>query len=362
MEERVETYRRHSRFKDVKELRWFAADCARRNPLARDQFVPSDAWFEARGLVTREQKEEVSWDDVNWEWNRQWDLMMQDGQYEYTVGDFILPALSDSLGLDIMIFNTNQRTGGGPLTLSQADVWGGPAATEPPLLVAYDGSHYESLLPVSRDDELMTINLVQRMKDGAIVLRYEDLKEVFPAKAPRGFTQGMSWATVAKHGGKRNRRQGLTLGDIIEKGSRKNEELKEKKEREKREKSDKMERERLGREEEMMREESVARKEKERLEREKKVMMDRRKEMEDRAREVEREGVGRDKGGSSSRAGSLTPRDNHSVPTVSSDGGRAPTTGKEEGGSRAVRENHSGFPSVSNVCSEPPRKKRKESG
>ena len=35
------------------------------------------------------------------EWNRQWDQLLEDGKYEVTVADLLLPALRHSLSLDI---------------------------------------------------------------------------------------------------------------------------------------------------------------------------------------------------------------------------------------------------------------------
>ena len=89
------------------------------------------------------------------EWNRQWDLMMNDGVYEVEVADLLLPALSHTMGVDILIFNTNKggnRFGGanGPVLLSQSDCWGGKSSTKPPMLIAYNGSHYDILKPANK--------------------------------------------------------------------------------------------------------------------------------------------------------------------------------------------------------------------
>ena len=103
------------------------------------------------------------------EWNKQWDMLMKPGVYEVTVADMLLPALSHALGLDILIFNTFKASrsfsgGNGPLLLSQSDYWGGEASKKPPLLIAYNGVHYEQLKPKTKRDEFLTKKLVENMK------------------------------------------------------------------------------------------------------------------------------------------------------------------------------------------------------
>ena len=79
-------------------------------------------------VFSGDNKDDVEMSDR--EWNRQWDLKMNDGVYEVEVADLLLPALSHTMGVDILIFNTNKggnRFGGanGPVLLSQSDCWGG---------------------------------------------------------------------------------------------------------------------------------------------------------------------------------------------------------------------------------------------
>ena len=133
------------------------------------------------------------------EWNRQWDLMMNDGVYEVEVADLLLPALSHTMGVDILIFNTNKggnRFGGanGPVLLSQSDCWGGESSTKPPMLIAYNGSHYDILKPASKRDEMVSKRLVEDLKASRITLRYEDcaiFSEIEKDKAG-------SWAGVVR--------------------------------------------------------------------------------------------------------------------------------------------------------------------
>ena len=143
------------------------------------------------------------------EWNRQWDLMMNDGKYEVEVADLLLPALSHSMGLDILIFNTykgGSRFGGanGPVLLSQSDCWDGEASKKPPMLIAYNGSHYDMLKPASKEDEILTKRLVKDLKASRITLRYEDFAifgEIEKAKGSKNTSEGTtdeSWASVVR--------------------------------------------------------------------------------------------------------------------------------------------------------------------
>ena len=109
------------------------------------------------------------------EWNRQWDLLLKQGVYEVEVADFLLPALSHALSVDFLMFNVNRRVGGnGPILLSQADCWGGESTNKPPLLLAYDGVHHETLLPASKADEELTKALATKIKTNMFKLTYED--------------------------------------------------------------------------------------------------------------------------------------------------------------------------------------------
>ena len=109
------------------------------------------------------------------EWNRQWDLLLKQGMYEVEVADFLLPALSHALSVDFLMFNVNRRVGGnGPILLSQADCWGGESTNKPPLLLAYDGVHHETLLPASKADEELTKALATKIKTNMFKLTYED--------------------------------------------------------------------------------------------------------------------------------------------------------------------------------------------
>ena len=196
--------------------------------------------------ISKEARKNVDMTDE--EWNRQWDLMMNDGVYEVEVADLLLPALSHSMGLDILIFNTykgESRFSGanGPVLLSQSDCWGGQASKKPPMLIAYNGVHYDILKPASKGDEMLTKRLVKDLKTSRITLRYEEcaiFSEIEKAKARTDNTSkgtaNKSWAGVVRGERAQREQRGGKEKEKEEEKEVKRKEMEKKKESERREK------------------------------------------------------------------------------------------------------------------------------
>ena len=91
-------------------------------------------------------------------------------------------------------------------------VGGREASKKPPLLIAYNGVHYEQLKPKTKRDEFLTKKLVENMKNSEIVLRYEqcpifdelDKRKESDSSTHRNDKE--SWANVVRRGerGKKN--------------------------------------------------------------------------------------------------------------------------------------------------------------
>ena len=118
------------------------------------------------------------WTGTFEEWNRQWDQLLAPGEYEVTLADQLLPALSHCIGLDIMIFNTykgeNAFSGAnGPILLAHSDCWGGEPTQKPPVILGYNGVHYENLNPMTVEDERKTKVLFGKLKRSEVTLKYE---------------------------------------------------------------------------------------------------------------------------------------------------------------------------------------------
>ena len=166
-------------------------------------------WREYLVGITRSSTEaRMSVEMSDGEWNRQWDVMLKDGKYEMDVADWLLPALAHTMGLDILIFNAfkgGNRFGGanGPVLLVQSDCWGGEASKKPPMLITYDGSHYNIVKPATKRDEILTRRLVKDLKSSRITLRYEDfpifseIEKAGSKNVCRSATEG-SWAGVVR--------------------------------------------------------------------------------------------------------------------------------------------------------------------
>ena len=96
-----------------------------------------------------------------------WTKIKKDKVYETELGDFCIMFAARALKRNILVFNTNTKTGAAPITLIRAETYEGGVLTDNnPLLVAYDSVHFESLETISRQDELRAIELVQMIETG----------------------------------------------------------------------------------------------------------------------------------------------------------------------------------------------------
>ena len=109
------------------------------------------------------------------EWRAAWDILKISGQYEYTLGDLILPAIAHCTQKDVLIFNTSPRAHA-PIFVIEASTLGHrPANSEIPVLLAYDQSHYESLVPDTEEDIEKTIELKKRFLKGNYQYSIQDI-------------------------------------------------------------------------------------------------------------------------------------------------------------------------------------------
>ena len=95
----------------------------------------------------------------------QWSNIRKDRVYETDLGDFCLIFAARALKRNILIFNTNTKTGAPPIDLIRAEEYeGGVLIDNNPLVIAYDSVHFESVEPISRSDELRAIELAEWIK------------------------------------------------------------------------------------------------------------------------------------------------------------------------------------------------------
>ena len=93
-------------------------------------------------------------------WERECDQLMKPRTYEVDAADTLVSMLAAFLSVDIVVFNTNPRFGGGPLMVYPASVYGGQTEVRNPIMMAYDGTHFESVLPDEEDDIEMVVILI----------------------------------------------------------------------------------------------------------------------------------------------------------------------------------------------------------
>ena len=86
--------------------------------------------------------------------------MKKDRVYETELGDIALVAVSRAIHMDILIFNTNADISISPVEIVSADQFeGGFRININPIILAYNGIHFESLETLSPEDDKTAIKL-----------------------------------------------------------------------------------------------------------------------------------------------------------------------------------------------------------
>ena len=131
------------------------------------------------------------------DWRAEWNVLKESGQYEYNLGDLILPVIAHCTEKDILIFNTSLAAHA-PIFVVEASLLSGRKAnTEIPVILAYDQSHYESLVPDTDMDIEKSIELKRSFVDG----KYSRIISDIPALMAHGTTVQKSYAKVVQENG-----------------------------------------------------------------------------------------------------------------------------------------------------------------
>ena len=109
------------------------------------------------------------------EWKSGFYLLKQSGTYEYTLGDLVPPGIAHCTRKNLLIFNTWQEAHSPVYVVSAASLLGRPANTDIPVCLAYDQSHYESLVPCSDEDIEKAVQLTKQVLSGEYSLRMNDI-------------------------------------------------------------------------------------------------------------------------------------------------------------------------------------------
>ena len=145
------------------------------------------------------------------EWQAAWAILKKSGQYEYVLGDLILPVIAHCTKKDVLIFNTSPRAHS-PIFVVQASTIGQRAAdTQIPVVLAYDQSHYESLVPDTPEDIQKTIKLKERFINGEYRIGIGDIPvlrdqvdhsaiiEDSSSKSSKPWSKEEKWNTAKPH-------------------------------------------------------------------------------------------------------------------------------------------------------------------
>ena len=94
-----------------------------------------------------------------------WNHIKQDKIYETKLGDICIVAAARAIKKDILIFNTDKKFATAPITLIGAkDHEGGQLSDKNPIILGYNGIHYESLETLKTEDVERAKQLVQLIK------------------------------------------------------------------------------------------------------------------------------------------------------------------------------------------------------
>ena len=100
------------------------------------------------------------------DWIAAWDKQMNPGEYnvdEYSVSDLVPAGLGHCVSKDILVFNVSSNSTY-PVDFYPANIFNKEPTTLIPLLLVYNGNHYESLLPVNQRDIDRSVQLVNSLK------------------------------------------------------------------------------------------------------------------------------------------------------------------------------------------------------
>ena len=98
-----------------------------------------------------------------------WTHIKTDKVFKTKLGDICLVAASRAIKKNILIFNTNKIISISPM-IGAEDYEGGQLTDNNPILMAYNGTHFESLETLSPEDDIRAIELVNLIKSNKYIL------------------------------------------------------------------------------------------------------------------------------------------------------------------------------------------------
>ena len=122
------------------------------------------------------------------QWREGWHKLQTSNTYDLPyIGDLAIVACAHSLKKDILVFNTPWQINDGfatdPISVVSPNQFdpSNERDTEIPIVLLYDGGHFESSIPVSKEDVQRTIDLVRNYTSDNYIIS-ESLKNDYKSK------------------------------------------------------------------------------------------------------------------------------------------------------------------------------------
>ena len=93
-----------------------------------------------------------------------WNKLKRPGIYDKELADIAIIAIARGLNKDILIFNTNHNISHNPIYVIQAEEYPGGERDNPnPVILPYNGSHYDSINTCTSEDDTKAFNLEETL-------------------------------------------------------------------------------------------------------------------------------------------------------------------------------------------------------
>ena len=103
--------------------------------------------------------------------------LKENREWSSSISDFMMNGIAFTLSKNILVINTKpQDLSKEAITLIQPETFDGETNTDIPLVLAYDGSHYEGFIPNDEEDIQKTIELVRKMKTNNYHVKTGDIE------------------------------------------------------------------------------------------------------------------------------------------------------------------------------------------
>jgi len=113
------------------------------------------------------------------DWALGWDQLRISGIWDVEYfGDLMIIALAHVIGKNILLINSDAPPGSTPVTVVLGDRFGKPLNSEHPVILAYSGTHYESLIPVLDRDEMRSRRMIKKYINGEDLFSQDEEEEV----------------------------------------------------------------------------------------------------------------------------------------------------------------------------------------